>query len=218
MRKTFLIITFSVLQITSSSASNCPTGDAKLKNNTPISTQCPNGFTSNAAKLGSSNIQTAMQSQSNNVQMVSAAAQNDGVPINLALAASYQESRFNSCAGSQTGVLGPMQLTQVTGKSLGYNRSIDQQNIKGGMAVLKQAINACGTSNYACLSAHYNGSNAKQQAQWANGVKNADAKLKNMNNLATLACKGSTCKPSGTTPQTPTPTNNFPTSTQTILT
>ena len=29
---------------------------------------------------------------------------------------------------------------------------------------------------------------------------------------------GTTCKPSGTTPQTPAPTNNFPTSTQTILT
>ena len=151
--------------------------------------------------------------------MISAAAQNNGVPLNLALAVSYWESEgFHSCAGSSSGVKGPMQLTQRTARGLGLNRNINEQNINGGMAVLKQAINACGTSNYACISKHYNGSNAKQQAQWANGVKNADAKLKNMNNLATLACKGSTCKPSGTTPQTPAPTNNFPTSTQTILT
>jgi soluble lytic murein transglycosylase-like protein len=179
------------------SASNCPTGDALLKNNTPLASQCPNGFTSNPSALGSSNIGTAMQSQSSNVQMISAAAQNDGVPVDLALAVSYQEARFNSCAGSQTGVKGPMQLTQQTAKGLGYNRDIDQQNIQGGMGVLKQAVNACGATNYACLSAHYNGSNPTQQAQWAQGVQNADQQLKNNPTLLASSCSngGQNCVP-----------------------
>ncbi|PPQ29283.1 hypothetical protein CCR94_15885 [Rhodoblastus sphagnicola] len=101
------------------SASNCPSGDALLKNNTPLASQCPNGFTSNPGALGSSNVGAAMQSQSSNVQMISAAAQNDGAPVDLALTVSYQEARFNSCACSQTGVKGPMQLTQQTAKGLG---------------------------------------------------------------------------------------------------
>lgn len=124
--------------------------------------------------------------------MIVAAAEQQGVPADLALAVSYHESEgFNSCAGSSTGVVGPMQLTKGTAKSLGYDRDVNEQNIQGGVAVLKQAVNACGTTNYACLSAHYNGSTATQQAQWARGVASADAKLKADPAMVASACSGS---------------------------
>ncbi len=143
-----------IVAATAAYASNCPSGDAMLKNNTPLNQLCPNGFTS---KSGGS-IENAMANQKDNVAMVYASAQNTGVPTDLALAVSYHESvGFNSCAGSDTGVKGPMQLTQRTARSLGFDRDINQQNINGGMAVLKRAYDKCGY-NYTCLSANYNGS------------------------------------------------------------
>ncbi len=195
-------------------AASCPDGNAALNQNTSLQSLCPGGFTSNAGALGPSDISAAMNAQPDNVAMIKAAAANAGVPADLALAVSFQESRFNSCAGSPTGVKGPMQLTQGTARALGYNRDINEQNIKGGMAVLKQAVNKCGTTNYACLSASYNGSNPTQQAQWAEGVQNADNKLQNNPSLV-ASCSpaqdnGSGC-PSGpgdfpTTPAPTTPT------------
>ena len=166
-------------------ASSCPNGDELLKNNTPISSLCPNGY----GQFAPPAIADAMAAQKNNVDMITAAAEQDGVPVDLALAVSYHESEgFNSCAISPTGVLGPMQLTGGTANSLGLDRNINEQNIQGGMTVLKDAINACGgTSDMACISSHYNGSSATQQAEWAKAVKKADDKIKNQN-LVASAC------------------------------
>ncbi len=183
-------------------ASSCPTGEALLKNNTPLSSLCPNGF----GQFSPGGIQNAMQNQSNNVAMITAAAQNYGVPTDLALAVSYHESEgFNSCAGSDTGVKGPMQLTQSTGSSLGFNRDINEQNINGGMALLAKAANSCGATNYSCLAAKYNGSNRPgEQAGWAAGVAKADQQLKNNPSLMAAACPGSGCNPNtGNAPAAP---------------
>lgn len=80
---------------TVSFASTCPQGDEMLKNNTPLTSLCPNGFTSQSG----GDIATAMDRQKNNVAMVYASAQNMGVPPELALAVSYHEAvGFNSCA------------------------------------------------------------------------------------------------------------------------
>ena len=112
------------LLATVSFASTCPQGDEMLKNNTPLTSLCPNGFTSQPG----GDIATAMDRQKNNVAMVYASAQNMGVPPELALAVSYHEAvGFNSCAGSDTGVKGPMQLTKRTGQSYGYDRDINEQ-------------------------------------------------------------------------------------------
>lgn len=156
-----------------------------LLNNTPLAQLCPNGFTS---KSGGS-VENAMSNQKDNVSMIYASAQNTGVPTDLALAVSYHESvGFNSCAGSDTGVKGPMQLTQRTARSLGFDRDINEQNIKGGMAVLKRAYDKCGY-DYACLSANYNGSpRPGEQAGWARGVETATNKFKNNPQLMTKIC------------------------------
>ncbi|TIU39549.1 MAG: hypothetical protein E5W31_07460, partial [Mesorhizobium sp.] len=61
----------------------------------------------------------ALQRDAGNVQLIRYYAQKYGVPEGLALSAAYQESRFDTCAGSHTGVKGVMQLTKSTGKSMG---------------------------------------------------------------------------------------------------
>lgn len=182
-----LVTAALTLLATVSFASTCPQGDEMLKNNTPLTSLCPNGFTSQSG----GDIATAMDRQRNNVSMVYASAQNMGVPPELALAVSYHEAvGFNSCAGSDTGVKGPMQLTQRTGRSYGYDRDINEQNINGGMKVLKAAYDTCGM-DYACLSANYNGSpRPGEQAGWARGVQSAHQKLRDTPSLIAKACSG----------------------------
>ena len=90
-----------------------------------------------------------------------------------ALGVAFHESRFDSNAGSPTGVRGVMQLTQRTARSLGYDRNINEQNIQGGMQALRNAVDRCGSTDYACLARNYNGSTPAQQAAWAQGVRQA---------------------------------------------
>jgi len=190
-------------------ASDCPNGDNLLKNNTPLSQLCPNGF----GQFSPGSVQQAIGKQSTNVSMITAAAEQQGVPVDLALAVSYHESEgFNSCAGSDTGVKGPMQLTQRTGNSLGYNRDINEQNIMGGMKLLKQCDNRCGDTAFACLSACYNGSpRPGEQAGWARGVQIAYGKLHNDPSL--LASALSACSSSGSNSSCPDATGGMVTST-----
>lgn len=214
----FLLIMFCSIE-QNSFASDCQSGDKKLQQNISLNSLCPNGFTHH---FTSNSVSQAIKNNQSNAQMITAAAQQYSVPLDLALAVSYQESRMQSCAGSPTGVKGPMQLTVATGKFVGYNRNINSQNILGGMATLHAAISACGTTNFACLSSHYNGSNSKQQKEWKNGVRNADKTLKGNTNVLASACGGSlgTCKTNpltapnnstGTTTPvaTPVPTTNY---------
>lgn len=189
-----------VIASTIAFASDCPQGDSLLKNNTPLNDLCPKGF----GQFSPGGLQNAINNQSSNVAMIVAEAENQGVPVDLALAVSYHESEgFNSCAGSDTGVKGPMQLTKKTGQQYGYDRDINEQNIKGGMAVLKNAYNKCGT-NFTCLSANYNGSpRPGEQAGWARGVQNAYNQLHNDNSL--LASAKSNCNTSGGSNDCPSP-------------
>jgi hypothetical protein len=180
-------------------ASDCPNGDNLLKNNTSLSQLCPRGF----GQFHPGSLQKAIGDQPTNVAMITAAAEQQGVPVDLALAVSYHESEgFNSCAGSDTGVKGPMQLTQRTGNSLGYNRDINEQNIMGGMKLLKQCDNKCGDTAFSCLSTCYNGSpRPGEQAGWARGVQNAYGKLHNDPSL--LAAATSACSSSGSNSSCP---------------
>lgn len=173
-------------------ASDCPNGDNLLKNNTSLSQLCQRRF----GQFNPGSLQQAIGNQPTNVAMITAAAEQQGVPVDLALAVSYHESEgFNSCAGSDTGVKGPMQLTQRTGNSLGYNRDVNEQNIMGGMKLLKRCESKCGGAAFACLSACYNGSpRPGEQAGWTKGVQNAYGKLHNDASLlasATISCSSS---------------------------
>lgn len=128
----FALLTLTLIS-TIAIAGDCPNGDGLLKNNTPLDQRRPNGF----GQFNPGSLQQAINNQPTNIEMIVAAAEQQGVPVDLALAVSYHESEgFNSCAGSDTGVKGPMQLTKNTGNGLGYNRDINEQNIMGGMKLL----------------------------------------------------------------------------------
>lgn len=78
---------------------------------------------------------------------------------------------MSACAGSHTGVQGPMQLTQATGRSFGMDRGILSENINGGVLTLKDAIRRCGgDSNIRCLADKYNGSTEAERRNWTSGV------------------------------------------------
>ncbi|TIU42778.1 transglycosylase SLT domain-containing protein [Mesorhizobium sp.] len=112
----------------------------------------------------------ALSRDAENAKLIRYYAQKYGVPEGLALSVAYQESRLDSCAGSHTGVKGVMQLTKGTGRQLGFDRDINEQNIEGGVKYLGKGVAQCGASNYSCLASFYNGSNAAEQAGWASGV------------------------------------------------
>ncbi|WP_292502239.1 lytic transglycosylase domain-containing protein [Mesorhizobium sp.] len=112
----------------------------------------------------------ALNRDAENAKLIRYYAQKYGVPEGLALSVAYQESRLDSCAGSHTGVKGVMQLTKGTGRQLGFDRDINEQNVEGGVKYLGKGVAQCGTTNYTCLASFYNGSNAGEQAEWASGV------------------------------------------------
>ena len=115
----------------------------------------------------------AMSEEAHNVSLVRHYANQYKVSEALALAVAYHESRLDTCAGSPTGVKGVMQLTKRTGRSMGLDRDINEENIKGGVQYLAGIVNNCGDTNYACIARRYNGASSGEQAQWANGVARA---------------------------------------------
>lgn len=112
----------------------------------------------------------ALERDASNVSLIRFYAKKYGVSEGLALSVSYQEARFDTCAGSHTGVKGAMQLTKATGRGLGFDRDINEQNIEGGVKLLGQISYQCGDTDYTCFAKHYNGSTAAEQTGWAAGV------------------------------------------------
>lgn len=138
---------------------------------------CPGGF----GVPSYPNIGSQMANQPNNANMIIDAAKKAGIDPKLALAVAGAEGGMSSCAGSFSGVKGPMQLTQSTGNSYGQNRDINSQNITGGVAVLKAAIASCGSStNIACLASRYNGSTQAEQTNWTTKVTQYKGQLDSM--------------------------------------
>lgn len=68
---------------------------------------------------------------------ISAEAEKIGLDPDFALAVGYQESRFNANAKSPKGAIGPMQIMPETGKLLKVNPSNLDENIRGGVTLLK---------------------------------------------------------------------------------
>jgi Transglycosylase SLT domain len=112
----------------------------------------------------------AVAEESRNVELIKHYADKYNVPAGLALSVAYAESGIDTCAGSPTGVKGVMQLTKSTGKGLGFNRDINDQNIEGGVKYLGLGVKKCGQTNYACLASWYNGSTMAEQRGWASKV------------------------------------------------
>jgi len=73
-------------------------------------------------------------------QMITAAANQYGVPSSLALAVAQTESSFNPNAISGAGAVGVMQLMPATASGLGVDPNNVQQNIDGGVKLLSQLL------------------------------------------------------------------------------
>lgn len=81
-----------------------------------------------------------------------------GVPIDLALAVANQESGFNPNAVSQAGAIGVMQLMPATARGLGVDPYNAVQNIRGGVAYLRQKLNEFNGDSRLALAAYNAGS------------------------------------------------------------
>ena len=82
-------------------------------------------------------------------------AQNQGVPVQLALALANQESRGIQDSVSPVGALGVMQLMPETAKNLGVNPYDEVENIHGGVKYLKQMLDKF-NGDYELALAAYN--------------------------------------------------------------
>ena len=79
-------------------------------------------------------------------QMIANAAQQYGVPSNIALEVAIQESALNPNAVSSAGAQGVFQLEPATAAQLGVTDSFDpQQNINGGVQYLAQLYSKFGS-------------------------------------------------------------------------
>ncbi len=112
----------------------------------------------------------AVKEDAKNVELIKHYAEKYNVPVGLALSVAHAESGISTCSGSPTGVKGVMQLTKRTGKGMGFDRDINEENIEGGVKYLGMGVNKCGSTYYACLASWYNGSTAAEQKNWAGKV------------------------------------------------
>lgn len=199
-------------------AANSYTRDAAscdLSQRTRLADLCPNGF--GLPAYGST--ESIMARNPNIAGMIVDSANRYGVDPRLALAVSAHEGAMSACAGSPTGVQGPMQLTQATGRGYGLDRGILADNINGGMLTLRDAIRGCGgDQNIRCLADRYNGSTELQRQNWTNDVTRRLAGLNQPGQAAPTGCDGQAqCImgpgdfPMGRTPAAATPPQRAPT-------
>lgn len=156
-----------------------------LNARTRLSELCPNGM--GMPTYGS---QADLIARNPNIaSMIVQAAQEYGVDPNFALAVSGHEGAMSACAGSFSGVQGPMQLTMRTGQGYGMDRGVLSDNIRGGVMTLRDAIRRCGgTQDVRCVANIYNGSTEAERAQWTRDVQNRFAQMQNGNATAPAPC------------------------------
>lgn len=171
-------------------AANGYTRDAQscdLNQRTRLTDLCPNSF--GLPTYGST--QEIMARNPNIAGMIVDSANRYGVDPRLALAVSAHEGAMSACAGSPTGVQGPMQLTQATGRGYGMDRGILSDNINGGMQTLRDAIRGCGgDQNIRCLADRYNGSTERERQNWTGDVTRRLAGLNQPGQAAPSGCDG----------------------------
>lgn len=87
-------------------------------------------------------------------QLISSAAQQYGVPLQLALQVATQESGLNQTAISPAGAIGVMQLEPGTAGDLGVNPYDTSENIDGGVHYLSQLLTRYGGDQAQALAAY----------------------------------------------------------------
>jgi hypothetical protein len=87
--------------------------------------------------------------------LIQQAAQHEGVDANLLRAVAQQESGFRSCAVSEKGAMGLMQLMPATAQELGVHDPFDPaESLSSGAHLLKQLLERFGGDTALALGAY----------------------------------------------------------------
>jgi len=87
--------------------------------------------------------------------LIQQAAQHEGLDANLLRAVARQESGFRSCAVSQKGAMGLMQLMPATAQELGVHDPFDPaESLSSGARLLKQLLERFGGDTALALGAY----------------------------------------------------------------
>jgi len=127
-------------------------------------------------------------------QRVIAEAKAQGVPPNLAYGMAMQESGFDQSKKSKTGPTGVMMLGKAAAKDVGVNRHNEMENIRGGVAYMKQMLDKYNGDVDKALIAYHDGPNS---AYFTNGQASPAA----INHIQKV--KGYAGMPTSTTPAAP---------------
>lgn len=93
-------------------------------------------------------------------QRVIAEAKRQGVPPELAYGMAMQESGFDQSKRSKTGPTGVMMLGKAAAKDMGVNRHNEIENIRGGVAYMKQMLDKYQGDVDKALIAYHDGPNS----------------------------------------------------------
>jgi hypothetical protein len=93
-------------------------------------------------------------------QRVIAEAKAQGVPPELAYGMAMQESGFDQSKKSKTGPTGVMMLGKAAAKDMGVNRHNEMENIRGGVAYMKQMLDKYQGDVDKALIAYHDGPNS----------------------------------------------------------
>lgn len=93
-------------------------------------------------------------------QRVIAEAKAQGVPAELAYGMAMQESGFDQSKKSKTGPTGVMMLGKAAAKDMGVNRHNEMENIRGGVAYMKQMLDKYQGDVDKALIAYHDGPNS----------------------------------------------------------
>lgn len=93
-------------------------------------------------------------------ERVIAEAKRQGVPPELAYGMAMQESGFDQSKKSKTGPTGVMMLGKAAAKDMGVNRHNELENIRGGVAYMKQMLDKYNGDVDKALVAYHDGPNS----------------------------------------------------------
>jgi soluble lytic murein transglycosylase-like protein len=97
--------------------------------------------------------------------LIQQAAQHEGLDANLLRAVAQQESGFHSCAVSQKGAMGLMQLMPATAQELGVHDPFDPaESLLSGARLLKQLLARFGGDTALALGAYNAGSGRVEES------------------------------------------------------
>jgi soluble lytic murein transglycosylase-like protein len=97
--------------------------------------------------------------------LIQQAAQREGLDANLLRAVAQQESGFRSCAVSQKGAIGLMQLMPATAQELGVHDPFDPaESLSSGARLLKQLLEHFGGDTALALGAYNAGSGRVEES------------------------------------------------------